>query len=317
MIDVKTIEGDAIARLFSEVDAGDFKFDSIMGKVVSESNYILSGSEYKANIFLAAVDTKKDPLIYIGDTNTRVGKPLTEFESGTGVYKVGSGGIGEQKFTGWIEVIPPGETSPKYYNFASSYMVGQPSATISADKMNVFYIGVDNPVTISVPGASNEQVVAVASNGSLSKTGNGKYKMVVSAGYNTTKINVSATIGGKSTPMGSTEFRVKPVPTPIPKIAGKSEGVISKNVLAASGVIVPEMENFDFELYFRVTSFKMSYLKGQDIFEKQVSGNVIPPDLKAVIKGLNNGSKVYFEDIQAYGAGSTRKLQSMIFKLVN
>ena len=78
-----------------------------------------------------------------------------------GVYSTTGSGVGEQKYTGWISIVKPGETEPTFYNFASSYTVGTPSATVSADKMNVFYIGVDNPVTISVPGVSNENVHAI------------------------------------------------------------------------------------------------------------------------------------------------------------
>jgi gliding motility-associated protein GldM len=321
LIDVKTVEGDVIAKLFSAVDASSFKFDQITAKVIPESNYILSGSEYKANIFLAAYDSKKSPDIYIGDTITHVGELLdkTQFENGMGVYKRGGSGIGEQKYTGWISIVKPGETNPTYYNFNSVYTVGQPSATVSADKMNVFYVGVENPVTISVPGASNDKVHAsmTASTGTLTPKGNGKYIVTVSAGPPNTTINVVADIGGKPTSMGSSLFRIKKVPNPVPKIGGISAGVASKSVLMAAKTIVPVMENFDFELFFKVISFTMTMNISGDLIEENAVGNTLTSTMITKIKNAKTGTKIYLENIKAFGAGETRLLPLISLRLTN
>ncbi|MFA5781189.1 MAG: gliding motility protein GldM, partial [Bacteroidales bacterium] len=225
LIDVKTVEGDIIAKLYSSVEAGDFKFDKVVAKVVPKSNYILLGSEYEAQIFVAAYDSKKNPEILIGSgidtvTGEKVGADvitLDKFEEGMGIYKVPGSGIGEKKYSGVINVITPyGET--KAYPFKSEYVVGQPSATVSADKMNVFYIGVENPVTISVPGVANVNVHASMTAGTLTPSGGGKYIVTVAAGPPNTTVNVSANIGGRVTPMGNSLFRIKKVPNPVAKI---------------------------------------------------------------------------------------------------
>jgi gliding motility-associated protein GldM len=319
LIDVKTVEGDVISKLYSAVDASSFKFDKIAAKVVSESNYILLGSEYKANIFLAAYDSKKSPDIFIGDTISHVGEPLdkAKFEDGMGVYTTGGSGVGEKKYTGWISIVKPGETTPTFYNFSSSYVVGQPSATVSADKMNVFYIGVDNPVTISVPGVPNDKVRPSISAGTLTPKGAGKYIVKVSTGYTETTVNVAAQIGSKTQSMGATKFRVKRVPDPVAYIGGVKSGAINKNVIAASKMIVAKLDNFDFELTFIVTSFTfLMNIKG-DIIPTACSGNMLPAAVLSKLSSAAPGTRVYFEDIKAKGPdGTPRTLSPINLKLL-
>ncbi len=319
LIDVKTVEGDIIAKLYANVDAASFKFDKIVAKVVAPSSYIMSGSEYKANIFLAAYDSKKSPDIYIGDTNTHVGELLdkAKFEDGMGVYTTSGAGVGEKKYTGWISITKPGETTPTLYNFSSSYFVGTPTATVSADKMNVFYIGVDNPVSISVPGVPSDQVQASMTSGTLTSKGGGKYTVKVTAGATKTTINVMAKMGGKVTSMGSAEFRVKRVPNPEAYIANVNGGLVSKSLLAAAGAIIPKMpEGFDFDLNFLITSFTLTITSAGDLIEKYGVGNKLTADMIAAINKAKLGTKVYIEDIKAKGPdGTTRNLASINLKL--
>lgn len=318
LIDVKTVEGDVIAKLYANVDASSFKFDKIVAKVVAPTSYIMSGSEYKANIFLAAYDSKKMPEIYIGDTVSHKGELLdkTKFEDGMGVYSTVGSGVGEKKYTGWISVVKPGETTPTFYNFASSYFVGTPTATVSADKMNVFYIGVDNPVTISVPGVPNDKVRPSMSAGTLTPKGQGQYVVKVTTVGETT-VNVAAEIGGKLQSMGSKKFRVKRVPDPVAFIGGVKSGTINKNVLAASKIIVAKLDNFDFELTFIVTSYTfLINIKG-DIIPTLGSGNMLTADMLKKISSASAGTRIYLEDIKAKGPdGVPRSLSPINLKLL-
>ena len=318
LIDVKTVEGDVIAKLYANVDASSFKFDKIVAKVVAPTSYIMSGSEYKANIFLAAYDSKKMPEIYIGDTVSHKGELLdkTKFEDGMGVYSTVGSGVGEKKYTGWISVVKPGETTPTFYNFASSYFVGTPTATVSADKMNVFYIGVDNPVTISVPGVPNDKVRPSMSAGTLTPKGQGQYIVKVTTIGETT-VNVAAEIGGKLQSMGSKKFRVKRVPDPVAYIGGVKSGTINKNVLAASKIIVAKLDNFDFELTFIVTSYTfLINIKG-DIIPTPGAGNMLTADMLKKISSASAGTRIYLEDIKAKGPdGVPRSLSPINLKLL-
>ncbi|MPN39150.1 hypothetical protein SDC9_186678 [bioreactor metagenome] len=167
--------------------------------------------------------------------------------------------------------------------------------------MNVFYIGVDNPVTISVPGVANEKVRASISNGSLSPTGGGKYVVRVTGGSEAT-INVSADMDGSSRPMGSTKFRVKPIPTPVPKVANKISGNFTKAEILASPYVLAVLENFDFDLRYNVVSYKFTYKNAAgDLIDLPGQGYMLSQQMKTMIQNSRRGDRFWVEDVVAAG----------------
>jgi len=121
--------------------------------------------------------------------------------------------------------------------------------------MNVLYIGVDNPMEVSVPGVGQGDVSAVLDGaGSLTKdpTNPANYIAKVNA-VGKCKINVSAKIDGKVQPMDGKEFRIKRIPDPVPTLGGKLRGGNTQpgSIKAQSGVVAL-LENFDFEARFDV-----------------------------------------------------------------
>jgi gliding motility-associated protein GldM len=319
--EVKNAEFDVVSQLYSEVSIEDFKFDKIAAKVVPKSNYVLTGENFEADIFVAAYDTKQTPEIWIGSsvdsTTCEISgeKMKVEGVDGVGKLSMGAGGVGVRTYGGVIKVNTPGGGS-KSYPFSGEYIVAQPSATISPTKMNVFYIGVDNPVSISVPGVANDQVrVSISGGGgSCTKTGNGTYNVKVST-IGTCKITVSAEMGGSSRSMGGMEFRVKRVPDPVAYVGGVKTGNISKGVLAAS-CIIPKMENFDFDLNFRIVSFSLTMNMQGDLITKTTSGNCFSGEMKSMLDRAGRGQKIYIEDIKAVGPdGTTRTLSPMNLRI--
>jgi hypothetical protein len=55
----------------------------------------------------------------------------------------------------------------KTYDAEGSYFVVKPLAVVSATKMNVVYRGLENPISVSVPGYSASQTQVTSSLGSL------------------------------------------------------------------------------------------------------------------------------------------------------
>ncbi|NVO02752.1 MAG: gliding motility protein GldM [Bacteroidetes bacterium] len=322
LIDVRTVEGDVISQLYSSVNADDFKFDKICAKVVPKSNYVLTGDTYEAQIFVAAYDSKVNPTIEIGsgvDTikNEVIGAAtkLETFVDGIGIYKSPASGVGEKKYGGVIKVVAPSGAT-KSYPFSSEYIVAQPSATVSADKMNVFYIGLDNPVSISVPGVASGNVTASMSGGSMVPNGNGKYTVRVSGG-NEAVINVGAKVGGKQQSMGVFKYRIKSIPSPVPSVAGVRSGAISKGRLSAAPFVVAELDNFLFDgVRYSVTGFTFSYSENGLTKEVQCSGSNLSQQAIAGLGKVKPGQKVFFENIKAVGPDkTTRPLPSVILKL--
>ncbi len=319
--EVKNVEFDVVSQLFSAVRAEDFSFDKIVAKVVPKTNYVLVGDDYEADIFVAALDTKENPEVIVGssvDTTTNKISGTTRVvpaSQGVGKLKIPAGAEGEQKFGGLINIKTP-SGGLKSYPFQSEYIVGRPSATVSAEKMNVFYVGLENPVSISVPGVPFEKIKASMTNGTLTPKGKGKYIAKVSSPGQKAIITVSADMGGKIAPMGKNEFRCKRVPDPIAMVGGLKEGIISKEKLKAAGAIIPAMPpDFEFEMFFTVTSYSFTIIKGNEVLEKTVKGNRFTPEVISAINNAGKGQRITFEYIKAQGPDGSHSLQPVNLKL--
>ena len=313
--DVKTAESQVNNYLLSQINAKDLKFTDVEPKVVAPTSYVLTGQDYKADVFLAAFNKSSDAEILVG------GKPLP-VENGMGKYIDRPGSEGIKKWGGVIRVKDPVDpTKVKDYPFEAEYIAAKPAAVISPTKMNVFYIGPENPVSISVPGVPNNKVTASISGGGGTLTKNPKgtgadYIVKVTTQGEAT-ISITADMDGKKINMGAMKFRVKRVPDPVAKIAGKKEGPMQKNALIAQSAVIAELENFDFEIYYKVTRFKMSlYPKGKDPVEIDSNSNLITAQMKSALSKARAGDKVYFEYIKAVGPdGGTRSISGINFTL--
>ena len=301
--DIKVAESEVITHLLRAINISDFKFDTLAPKVIAPTSYVLLGQEYKADVFLAAMSSTSNPEIIVN------GKELP-VSGGVGVFSDRPGSEGLKKWGGTIRVKKPDNTYTEY-KFESEYMAAKPAAVVSADKMNVLYIGVDNPMSISVPGVANENITASISGGGgrLAKKGGISYTANVTS-IGEANINVTANMEGKQLPMGTFKYRVKRVPDPVAKVANTTGGNVSKNILLAQTAIIPVMENFDFELFFKVTSFKLTIIpRGKDLIEFDSNNNLITPAMKSALSNTRPGDKIFFEYIKAVGpGGDTRSL---------
>ncbi len=185
--------------------------------------------------------------------------------------------------------------------------------------MNVFYVGVDNPVAISVPGIAEENLRTFISYGELkADTESDDWIVNVPFGQRETIINVKATIEGIERDMGSKTFRVKNLPDPVAFIANKKEGMVNRNILVAAGAIIAKMPNdFDFDLSFRITSFKMTLQRGLEVWSDKSNNNRLTEDMIRQINSANRGQKVWFENIVARGPDNLDRPLSPILLTIN
>ncbi len=327
--DIRNAESQVIDDLLTSVDKNIVKLDKLNAKVISNSNVVTIGSDYQADVFLSATSSTLAPEVFIGATYDSVknemrggsDKPLP-VEGGYAKYTDHPGGEGEKKWGGVIRVKKPDGTYD-HYPFQHSYVAQKPNSVVSADKMNVLYIGVDNPISISVPGVSNDKVKSTieGSSGVLKQNpaaGGGHFIATVGT-VGKAVIKVSAEIGGKVMAMGSFEYRVKRVPDPVATIANNKSGPINKNLLMA-GTLIPTLENFDFELFFKITSFRMILIgKGRDPMEFETTGNQLTQQMRDALSKARAGDKVFFELVKARMATgadqSTRSLSPMAFTI--
>ena len=144
--DIRYAEGEVLSNLLSSVDMRDYRVNQITAQVIPESQIVMRGSQYKANIVLSAVDSTKRPTVYVNGT--------------PGTYPV----------KGYIE-MPGSDGSVMRREFESEYFVTEPSATVAPMLMNVLYAGIANPIRIAVPGVPSGNVTATMTNGTLVRKG--------------------------------------------------------------------------------------------------------------------------------------------------
>jgi gliding motility-associated protein GldM len=308
--DIKNAESDVVNLLLRAIDANDFKFDAIEAKVVAPTSYIMAGEEYTADIFVSAHSSTQDPQVIVG---TSENVPVTD---GVGKYVVKTSAEGLQEYSGVINVKAP-DGSVKPYPFSGSYMVAKPSMAISPTKMNVFYIGVENPVDISVAGASPTDVVATISGGggSIINKGQGHYIVKVTSG-NECNVNVAVKTKDGSKSMGAMKFRVKKVPSPQASFAGViGDGKVSKGELLNAGGVIPKLDDFVFDLKFPVISWNMSIFINGAYADYSAQGPGATSQMKGLLEKVKPGQKVLIEEVRVQCPDGVRKITGCVLKV--
>ena len=310
---------DVTNYLLSSISAEDFKYDKIDAKVIPKSSYVFLGDEYQAEIVVAAYDTKQNPNVrYIvgSDSLTSANyKNATPLEGANGVVtlKLAGSGEGLKKFAGIIKIVNPlGDTMT--FHFKDEFIVAKPGLTISPSKMNVFYIGVDNPVDISVPGGP-EKINPSISVGQIRADGKQWIVSGLPNGVKETVITVNAVFSGKSKSMGSSTFRLKKIPIFNALIDRNPEGgVISRSDIPVGSIQTEKPVGFDFDLAYKITSFVFVSDIDGSVIERNVPGNRIPEDLLAKIKRAKKGNRIWIENIMAIGPGGEQQLKNISYK---
>ena len=222
--DLLNLEAEILGEYSAASGKLAIKFDKLTAKVIAPSSYIQAGQPYKADVFLAASSSAlgdEQIQVSIGkDTLTGAGNDKVKLEMGMGKIELPTGGVGEQNHTGVIMFKKPdGTVEP--YPYHLSYMVAAPSAAVALDKMNVFYIGVPNPISVSAGGVAPSEL-SVSGSGGIKlapKGGAGKYEVTATTPGSVT-ISVSAKTKDGMKPQGTFKFRVKKIPDPVAKVGG-------------------------------------------------------------------------------------------------
>ena len=315
--EVKNAESVMLNYLKASISADDFKFDNVSGRSIPKSQMVFSGDSYEADIIVAAYDSKSTPEVYYKmgvDTLTEDGlggATKLEGENGLVKLKIGTGGTGEQKYAGLIKIMDP-NGQPKYYGFKDKYTVLTPSATIAADKMNVLYAGIANPVSVSGPVAPDKLSVSFPGC-SASSQGGGKFNVSVPASLigKTVTATVAAKVGESSKTMGSTTFRVKRVPDPRAVLGANIRGgKRAKAEILANPVIRATMgDDFVYDLKWSVNSYRVILVvKGMEEPAIVCQGGALSEKAKAAIQKASANTVIYFSDIKVSSEAGSRTL---------
>ena len=265
--DVRYAEGEVLHTLVQNIDVKDIRVNALEAFVIPNSQTIVRGDKFSAHIVMAAVDTTQVPDIYIG------GQKVTLQDN---LYERICGATGDFTLAGYLETVN-GNGDKVRRDFEQKYTVVDPSATVSADLMNMLYAGYNNPISVSVQGVPLTKVQATMTNGTLQAVGPGKYIARPSKIGENATITVVSTNTGRPQQMGQYTFRVRKLPDPTPYIAMKDEhgnptrykgGGLAKSQLVASDAIGAAIDDGILDIAFRVPSFETVFFDNM--------GNAVP-----------------------------------------
>lgn len=322
--EIQSFEYDVIDDIWDRIGASDYKFNSLHARVIAKSTYVLQGSNYEAEVFVAANDTTSQfDVKYVQGTSSTDNvsdDKMKQAQSVGGVVKLSFPAVGNgvQNYCGYINMPDPETGESVKYKFNASYTVAPPSVTIAPTQMMILYQGLKNPISVSSPGLAANQIEVSVSVGTIEKTSDGNYLVSVPSGQNIAVVSAYANVDGKRTMLGSYEFKIKRVPNPQATIAGSVGGKIDKSTLLAAGGIIPDMGDFEFgDYHFTITSYQCNTIVNGDYKPSgTINGGQFKGEVLNIINKAKRGDKLMFENIQAKGPdGNTRSLNSIIIEI--
>ncbi|MGQ0740478.1 MAG: type IX secretion system motor protein PorM/GldM [Bacteroidota bacterium] len=304
--DIKTAENKVVAHFHKKVGEVEVIFDSYAAIVGQNSNYLMPGQELEIKAGIGAFSKAAAPTISIGGNTVAIG------EEGFALYKTQAGGVGAHSIPVRISFFNQTTGKDEVKEVKVDYVVGSANASIALDKMNVLYIGVDNPVTIAASGGGDDKVSAVISAGSLTRVGPGKYVARVNQVNDNTTITVSA--DGKVA--GAAQFRVRTIPEAQAYVGGQPSGAnITAGGFRAQGGVGAGIKNFPFELEYNVVGFTFTCDTDDDIVSIPNQGAAFSGAVRnAINQHVQAGRMVTIDDIRVKGPdGRTTTAPSLVY----
>jgi hypothetical protein len=305
--DAKTTEAAVINFLAGQMGKMELTYDKFDVFSQSSKPYILLGEKYESEIALGAYSSQAEFSVSVGGSRLNV-------VDGKAKYTSSGSSVGEKKYTATISVKNPQTGELETFKKEFSYEVGQPSVNVAADKMNVFYIGVDNPVTVAAAGITTSNMKVSMSGGTLKSKGKTSYIATVTKPGESV-ITVTDAKNGKKFPF---KFRAKRIPDPIVKLGKKVDGLMGSGEFKAQPGLAAWLENFDFDARCKVQSFTMYYTrKRQDAVELKGTGGRFTGQISSAVKQAKPGDQYAFTDVKARCPGDKagRRVNGLTFKI--
>ena len=294
----------------------DVVLDKFAVVSAASKSYVIRGDTYEADIYLSAfagADSKT------GISITVDGRSLPVDAEGIAKYSATASSVGVKKYTASINVLNPVTNETQTFKKEFEYEVGERSVSVSATKMNVFYMGVPNPVEVSAAGVPSNQVqvsMSGAGGGSISRNSDGTFTVTVTSQTKKDEfayINVSAP--GLS---AKREFRTKRIPDPVAKLSSSQGGSMSSGEFKAQRGLFAVLENFDFDAKCEIIGYQLVRVpRRQDPQPATNRGGPYGAEAKSIVDQAKAGDTYYFEDVKAKcpGDASGRTINQLVFKI--
>ncbi len=297
---VKNAENQVVSFAHSKIGEVKVRYDKFGVLVGQSSNYVMPGQEVSITAGIGAYSSAAAPTINIGGANV----PTI---GGQGTYKTTASGSGPKSIA--VNVTYTDQNGVKKTEQATvNYTVGTPGgAAVMLDKMNVFYIGVDNPITIGSSTGWDKTNVTM-SGGSISGSGSNRIVRVSSPGA----ASITVTADGKPSRF---DFRVKTIPDPVFKVGS---GKIRMSAVEFKGqqFCRADLENFDFDVKFNVTGGQVYFFGSgfTNTIQLPLNSNSLG-SIKSAMDKCQPGSSIAFDNIKVSGPGGTRSIEGKTIQL--
>lgn len=310
--DAKNSEAAIINFLAKKIGGAVVEFDQFEPVASAEKGYVISGETFKADIFLSASSKQAKYSVRVNGSSLGV-------KDGVAKYSASTSSTGEQSYKVDISLTNPFTGKTDNFSKTFKYEVGRRSVTVSADKMNVFYVGVTNPISVAAAGVSSNALKVSCSGGgcNMTRRSNGKYDVKVSSPGATAVITVS---GGGLDPTRF-EYRVKRIPDPTAIVGGgptKRGGSMGPGTFKGQIGVAAILETFDFEAKCNIQSFEFTrHPKRDDPVTEKQNGGTFQGRVKTLQQMAKNGDTFYIDNIKARcpGDGAGRNIGSLVFKI--
>ncbi len=316
--DVRQAEGEMLHQLVANIDVKDVRVNQINAYVIPNSQTVVRGGKFSAQIIMAAVDSTQRPEIYVGNTLLK---------SDNGRYETICNSTGDFTLRGHL-VMKNGNGEVIRREFEQPYTVVEPSATVSATMMNMLYAGYQNPISVSVPGVPSNRITLSMTNGALTKKDGGNYVAVPSKVGEDVTFTVTALNEGRQQEMGKFTFHVRKLPDPTGYLQytdskGNTSrfkgGRISKQAIIAAGGVGAAIDDGLLDIAFKVTGFETLFIDNMGNVVPEVSNSAsFTPNQLSKIRSLSRGKLFNISHIRVVGPdGIERTLTSPVEVIIN
>tara|TARA_R110002050_G_scaffold204522_4_gene340139 strand:+ start:50016 stop:51575 length:1560 start_codon:yes stop_codon:yes gene_type:complete len=315
--DIKSTEEDALKAMLEGNLTSQVSLKNFATSLSGSKSAFYSGEKYDGKIIISKTDNSSTPVRAELTLDGRKLKENTDYKIEAGGVKmlIGAGNPGDHVVAGTLFFMQDGAEIPVVVNNSFATISKPGAALIAADKMNVVYRGVANPMSISIPGIPDNKVSAAGPG--LSRRSGSQYIMNPGKGRTVT-ISASGKLPDGQTVSSKSEFRIKDIPRPNGSIRGETNTAKMPRTNLEIATVGALLEDFDFDLNLAVSGFKFK-VPGQPTVV--VRGNKLDGAAKSALKRAGRGDAVQIFDIEAYITNNKsyklKKVSPVVVELTN
>lgn len=302
--DIKATESDALSALLQGELESAVSMTKYEAMVVFDKGAYYPGENLSGRVILG----KKDPNL----TAEKViinGEEIAadKIQAGQVILDTPVGNVGDKELKGEFQ-FKEGDSIVKIDITGGYAVIPRPNeALVSADKMNVVYRGLSNPLTISIPGVPGNKVTAKAPG--LRRVKGDSYVMNPGSGSEVNIVVTGTPTGADKGVRSVKKFRIKDIPPAMGMIRGQFGTVKMPKASVERISVAAGLPDFLFDLKLNVSSFKIK-VPGQVAIP--VSGTTMNSRAKAAINKARRNDQITIFDIQASVSGSNYKLKKVL-----